>query len=233
MAVQKGLVKPIHSKEDIMESVLLDVAGHPAHRRRCLIPPRTPATEQGRALPGRPSHRRGDHRCNARCLRSGRRTTAPVDRAALARRAADRRSARSPRERSRQQSRRDSGAARQGRQAPRGRNGPLAWRQLEPWQQTRSGLPVGALLCVIHGPTAGRHWEPSAARKQLRHAALAARFAPHNSDTRTRSKWRTKASHSSSSNVSSGTPTSASRASTYKESTAPRSSTPSTDARPR
>jgi len=59
-----------------------------------------------------------------------------------------------------------------------------AWRQLEPWQQTRSGLPVGA-------------------------------------------------SHSSSSNVSSGTPTSASRASTYKESTAPRSSTPSTDARPR
>ena len=44
-------------------------------------------------------------------------------------------------------------------------------------------LPVGALLCVIHGPTAGRHWEPSAARKQLHHAAAAAgvrrRFAPH------------------------------------------------------
>jgi site-specific recombinase XerD len=36
---------------------------------------------------------------------------------------------------------------------------------------------------VIHGPTAGRGWEQSAARKQLRRAALAAgvrrRFAPH------------------------------------------------------
>jgi hypothetical protein len=58
-----------------------------------------------------------------------------------------------------------------------------AWRQLEPWLHTRSQLPIGALLCVIHGPTAGRHWEPSAARKQLRHDAVSAgvrrRFAPH------------------------------------------------------
>jgi integrase len=58
-----------------------------------------------------------------------------------------------------------------------------AWRQLEPWLQTRYRYPVGALLCVIHGPTAGRRWEPSAARKQLRRAASAAgvrrRFAPH------------------------------------------------------
>jgi site-specific recombinase XerD len=30
------------------------------------------------------------------------------------------------------------------------------------------------VLCVIHGPTAGRRWEPSAARKQLHHAAAAA-----------------------------------------------------------
>jgi site-specific recombinase XerD len=41
----------------------------------------------------------------------------------------------------------------------------------------------GRLLCVIHGPTAGRRWEASAARKQLHHAAAAAgvrrRFAPH------------------------------------------------------
>ena len=47
----------------------------------------------------------------------------------------------------------------------------------------RPGFPIGALLCVIHGPTAGRHWEPSATRKQLRHAAEQAgvgrRFAPH------------------------------------------------------
>jgi len=36
---------------------------------------------------------------------------------------------------------------------------------------------------VIHGPTAGRRWEASAARKQLHHAAAAAsvrrRFAPY------------------------------------------------------
>jgi site-specific recombinase XerD len=58
-----------------------------------------------------------------------------------------------------------------------------AWRQLEPWLRTRSLFPIGALLCVIHGPTAGRRWEPSAARKQLGHAAEQAgirrRFAPH------------------------------------------------------
>lgn len=42
---------------------------------------------------------------------------------------------------------------------------------------------MGALLCVIRGATAGRHWEPSAARKQLRRTAALAgvrrRFAPH------------------------------------------------------
>jgi len=58
-----------------------------------------------------------------------------------------------------------------------------AWHQLDPWLQIRAGLPVGALLCVIHGPTAGPHWEEAAARKQLKHAAAVAgvrrRFAPH------------------------------------------------------
>jgi integrase len=38
-----------------------------------------------------------------------------------------------------------------------------AWDQLEPWLQIRRQLPVGALLCVLHGPTTGRHWEASAA----------------------------------------------------------------------
>jgi hypothetical protein len=32
-------------------------------------------------------------------------------------------------------------------------------------------LPIGAVLCVIHGPTAGRRWEASGARKQLHRAA--------------------------------------------------------------
>lgn len=57
------------------------------------------------------------------------------------------------------------------------------WQQLQPWLEVRTTLPVGQLLCVIHGPTAGRHWEQSAARKHLRRTAEAAsvrrRFAPH------------------------------------------------------
>jgi len=58
-----------------------------------------------------------------------------------------------------------------------------AWDQLQPWLEIRSRLPVGPLLCVIRGATAGCHWEPSAARTQLRRTAAVAgvrrRFAPH------------------------------------------------------
>jgi integrase len=58
-----------------------------------------------------------------------------------------------------------------------------AWEQLQPWQTLRTTMPVGAFFCVIHGPTAGRPWEPSSVRRQfLRTAAAAAvrrRFAPH------------------------------------------------------
>ena len=57
------------------------------------------------------------------------------------------------------------------------------WEQLQPWQDVRTRLPVGAFFCVIHGPTAGRNWEPSSARRQLARTAAAAgvrrRFAPH------------------------------------------------------
>jgi hypothetical protein len=31
------------------------------------------------------------------------------------------------------------------------------WQQIEPWIQRRVELPVGALLCVIDGPTAAGH----------------------------------------------------------------------------
>ena len=34
-----------------------------------------------------------------------------------------------------------------------------AWDQLDPWLEIRRELPIGAMLCVIHGPTAGRRWE--------------------------------------------------------------------------
>lgn len=58
-----------------------------------------------------------------------------------------------------------------------------AWDQLEPWRELRTTFPVGPYFCVIHGPTAGRNWEPSSARRQLAHSAAAAgvrrRFAPH------------------------------------------------------
>jgi site-specific recombinase XerD len=58
-----------------------------------------------------------------------------------------------------------------------------AWGQLQSWERLRAQLPVGALLCVIHGPTAGRRWESSAVRHQFRRTAARAgvrrRFAPH------------------------------------------------------
>jgi site-specific recombinase XerD len=44
-------------------------------------------------------------------------------------------------------------------------------------------MRVGALLCVIDGPTQGRPWSPTAARAALRELAVTAgvrrRFAPH------------------------------------------------------
>jgi site-specific recombinase XerD len=57
------------------------------------------------------------------------------------------------------------------------------WEQLHRWLEVRLDLPIGALLCVVAGPTAGRPWSPTAARATLRHLALVAgvrrRFAPH------------------------------------------------------
>jgi hypothetical protein len=38
------------------------------------------------------------------------------------------------------------------------------WRQLEPWLKCRLQMPVGALFCVINGPTAGRPWSPAASQ---------------------------------------------------------------------
>ncbi len=57
------------------------------------------------------------------------------------------------------------------------------WQQLDPWLKLRMELPVGALFCVISGPTAGRPWSAAAARTQFRRLAIRAgvrrRFAPH------------------------------------------------------
>ncbi|MEA2147671.1 MAG: integrase/recombinase XerD [Solirubrobacteraceae bacterium] len=57
------------------------------------------------------------------------------------------------------------------------------WQQLDPWLRLRATLPVGALFCVLRGPTRGRPWAPAGARSQLHIAAGRAgvrrRFAPH------------------------------------------------------
>jgi integrase len=57
------------------------------------------------------------------------------------------------------------------------------WDELQPWLELRLQLPVGPLLCVINGPTRGRHWSSAAARADLRRTAVQAgvrrRFAPH------------------------------------------------------
>ena len=58
-----------------------------------------------------------------------------------------------------------------------------AWEQLDPWLETRAALPVGALFCVLRGPTRGRPCSTAGIRTLLRNAAVAAgvrrRFAPH------------------------------------------------------
>jgi len=73
----------------------------------------------------------------------------------------------------------------------RGKNGkrrevgmdPWGWQQLSVWLAVRVDMRVGALLCVIDGPTQGRPWSATAARATLRDLAVAAgvrrRFAPH------------------------------------------------------
>jgi site-specific recombinase XerD len=58
-----------------------------------------------------------------------------------------------------------------------------AWEQLDRWITFRTTLPVGALFCILRGPTRGRPCAPTGVRAQLRRTAQAAgvrrRFAPH------------------------------------------------------
>jgi Phage integrase family len=105
-----------------------------------------------------------------------------------------------------------------------------AWSQLEPWLAIRGQLLVGALLCVIRGATAGRHWEPSAARTPAgAHGSEGGRATtvctPSAAPRPRCSRWRTKVHPWLSSSASSGTPTLGSPRSTCRESTAPRSLT--------
>jgi site-specific recombinase XerD len=58
-----------------------------------------------------------------------------------------------------------------------------AWGQLQPWLDVRPSLPVGALFCILRGPTRGRPCAPAGIRSQLARIAQTAgvrrRFAPH------------------------------------------------------
>ena len=184
---------------------LLDAAGHQRspvtmpgyHRGRF-------AAQQRLPLPGRSANGRRDHRRDARCRhrqdgarlralvvllwRAGLRVSEALDLAESD---------------STTPARRDPDQTREGRQAPRGRDGRLGLGgNSNHGYRSALILPVGALLCVIHGPTGGRRWEAAAARKQLKHAA-ADRPACEggsrriSSAMRTRLKWRTKGFRSS------------------------------------
>lgn len=50
-----------------------------------------------------------------------------------------------------------------------------AWERLEPWLELRRALPVGALFCVLRGPTRGP-CAPAGIRAQLRAVAQSAGF---------------------------------------------------------
>ena len=60
---------------------------------------------------------------------------------------------------------------------------PWAFTQLEPWLELRRQLPVGALFCVVRGPTQGRPCSAAEIRVELRDTAAKAgvrrRLTPH------------------------------------------------------
>jgi site-specific recombinase XerD len=88
-----------------------------------------------------------------------------------------------------------------------------AWDQIRPWLEHRRRLPVGPLLCVIHGPGAGRRWSSSSVRTDLHRLATRAgvrrRFAPHQLRHAHAVEMPAKVSRSMSSSASWVTPISA------------------------
>ena len=126
------------------------------------LSPGPAARKQRSMLSRRPAHRRRDRRRHARHRQQcGRRTPARADRRAVASRVADQRSARARRDRPRPFPRGRPGPRRKRGKASRGGHGHLGVGSLTSYLEFARPLPVGALFCVIHGPTAGRHWEPS------------------------------------------------------------------------
>jgi integrase len=164
--------------------VLLDSAG----RRR------SPATmpgyhagrppRQGHAVPRRPADGRGDRRRHAPHGRGSTWVAASRDdRRALARRSAHSRSPRAGRIRPRPAPRVAARPQRQGRQAPRSRDGRVGLGAPAPMAHCTARAAHRAAVLHHRRATRGRPWSSAAVRSQLRRltarAGVRRRFAPH------------------------------------------------------
>jgi site-specific recombinase XerC len=104
---------------------------------------------------------------------------------------------------------------RHGRAASDGRSAwtRSAWEQIDPWLRARVALPVGALLCVIDGPTEDGRGHRRPLERPCARSASARAFAGASRRiscaTHTRSRWHAKVCPSRSYSVSSATRTSA------------------------
>jgi integrase len=148
------------------------------------LPQSAAASEQGHAVSAGPAIRRGDRGGHARHRRyPGGCAVARHHRRVMASWAADQRGARVERDRPRPRARCGACPAREGRQAARGRHGPVGVVASRPWLELRKELPVGRLFCVVRGPTLGRACTSAGIRAQLHQTAAIAgvrrRFAPH------------------------------------------------------
>ena len=103
-------------------------------------------------------------------------------------------------------SRRCAGPAREGRQASRGRDGPLGLGAARPMARAPCRAASRRLFCVVRGPTRGRPCGPAGIRAELHRAATAAGSGDGSrrtsSDTRTRSRCPAKESRCWSSSAS-------------------------------
>jgi integrase len=74
------------------------------------------------------------------------------------------------------------------------------WEQLRPWLELRTSLPVGASLCVPHGPTVGRPWRRPPRGRSCERRPVVLVFAAGSlhisSGTLTLSRWRARGSRS-------------------------------------
>lgn len=194
-----------------MEPVLCNAAGHPrVTGHDAWLSPRPLAEEQRSALPGRPTHDRGDHRrhaCRRRQLR--RRPPTGADRHPLASRLTDQRSARPRRDRSRAHRAGRLGSPRQGRAPPRSRHGPMGLASAPAMAENprRSARRDAAVRHPRRDsrPALGVGRRPQAAATNSSRGRFFGASRRISCAARMRSKWPTRASRWSSFSASSDT----------------------------